>query len=66
MAGWLVDELTARAPLRPGIDRAEAIDTVWLLMDPAVFTRLTGSRGWPPARFQAWFADSLLRLLQPA
>jgi AcrR family transcriptional regulator len=66
MAAWLVDGLHHRAGLRPGLGRAEAIDTVWLLMDPAVFTRLTGTRGWPPARFQTWFASSVLRLLGPA
>ena len=44
MAAWLVDELTARSSLRHGISRDEAIDTVWLLMDPAVFTRLTSQR----------------------
>ena len=66
MAAWLVDGLYHRAALRPGLDRAEAVDTVWLLMDPAVFIRLTGARGWPPARFQTWFAASVLRLLGPA
>ena len=65
MAAWLVDGLRHRAGLREGLDRAEAIDTVWLLMDPAVFIRLTGTRGWSPARFQAWFAASVLRLLGP-
>ena len=47
MAAWLVDGLRHRAALRSGLGRAEAIDTVWLFMDPAVFTRLTGTRGWP-------------------
>ena len=65
MAAWLVDGLRDRDPRRQGPDRAEAIDTVWLLMDPAVFTRLTRIRGWPPARFQAWFAGAVLRLLGP-
>jgi AcrR family transcriptional regulator len=65
MAAWLVDGLSRRGSLRDGLDRAEATDTVWLLMDPAVFTRLTGSRGWPAAQFQAWFADCVLRLLRP-
>lgn len=63
MAAWLVDELTARSSLRPGIDRQEAIDTVWLLMDPAVFTRLTGQRRWAAIRFRAWFTDTVTRLL---
>jgi AcrR family transcriptional regulator len=63
MAAWLVDGLRQRAALRDGLDRAEAIDTVWLLMEPAVFTRLTRARGWAPARFQAWFTGAVLRLL---
>ena len=63
MAAWLVDELTARSSLRPGIGRGEAIDTVWLLMDPAVFTRLTGPRKWTVMQFRAWFTDTVTRLL---
>jgi AcrR family transcriptional regulator len=63
VAAWIVDRLIARAPLRPGVDRAQAIDTVWLLMEPAVFERLTIDRGWTPDRYAAWFADSALRLL---
>src|ERR1022692_4617412 len=63
MAAWLVDELTARSSLRHGISRDEAIDTVWLLMDPAVFTRLTGQRKWTATRFRAWFTDTVIRLL---
>jgi AcrR family transcriptional regulator len=62
-AGWIVDGLTEKAPLRAGLDRSEAIDIVWLLMDPAVFDRLTTARGWPPGRFGRFFADGLLRLL---
>lgn len=46
--------------------RAVAIDTVWALMDPALFCRLTGDRGWTAARFGRWFADSVQRLLLPA
>ena len=65
-AEWIVDGLVERAPLRDGVDRAEAVDIVWLLMDPAVFDRLTGARGWPPERFGRFVADSLLRLLTGA
>jgi AcrR family transcriptional regulator len=63
MAGRIVDGLVTRAPLRPGNDRPHAVDVVWLLMDPAVFTRLTIDRGWSRQRFQQWFADSTARLL---
>lgn len=65
MAAWLVDGLLQRASLRDGVDRAAAIDTVWALMDPAVFCRLTGDRRWSHARFQRWFAESTLRLVLP-
>jgi hypothetical protein len=33
-AAWIVEQLTRRSPLRDGIDREVAIDTVWLLMIP--------------------------------
>jgi AcrR family transcriptional regulator len=62
-AAWIVDGLTAKAPLRDGLDRSEAIDIVWLLMDPAVYERLTRARRWPPDRFGRFFADGLLKLL---
>ena len=52
-----------RAALRPGLDRAGAIDTVWMLMDPVVFSRLTRHRGWSADRYASWFADSVTRLL---
>ncbi len=61
IASWIVDGVATRCPLRT--DRAEAIDTVWLLMDPALFDRLTTDRGWTPQRYGAWFADCALRLL---
>jgi TetR/AcrR family transcriptional regulator of autoinduction and epiphytic fitness len=60
-AAWIVDGIAVRAPLR--IDQAQAIDTVWLLMDPAVFDRLTADRGWTAQQYAAWFADTALRLL---
>ena len=62
-AEWIVDGMTARAALRPGIDRAHAVDTVWLLMEPVVFLRLTEERGWSVQRYRDWFADSAQRLL---
>jgi AcrR family transcriptional regulator len=65
MATWLVDGLLRRSPLRDGTDRAAAIDTVWALMDPALFCRLTGNRRWSAARFRNWFTDCTLRLLLP-
>jgi AcrR family transcriptional regulator len=62
-AGWIVDEVKRRAPLRAGSTRSEAVDTAWVLMDPAVFDRLTRRRGWTLRRYQRWFASSVARLL---
>jgi AcrR family transcriptional regulator len=60
---WIVKEVVERAGLRPGLDRAAAIDTVWMLMDPVIFNRLMRHRGWSLDRYASWFADSVTRLL---
>lgn len=62
-AGWIVDGVMARAMLRPELDRTAAIDTVWLLMDPVIFSRLTRNRAWSTDRYASWFADSVTQLL---
>jgi AcrR family transcriptional regulator len=62
-AGWIVDELAGKAPLRDDLSRDEAVDTLWLLMDPAVFDRLVRRRGWSVHRYQQWIARSARHLL---
>jgi AcrR family transcriptional regulator len=64
-AGWIVDGLAWRMPLRAGLTTREAVDSTWVLMDPAIFDRLTRQRHWTPAQYQRWFASSLRRLLAP-
>jgi AcrR family transcriptional regulator len=60
-AVWIVREMTRLAPLRCGLD--EAVDVVWLLMDPAVYSRLTRQRGWIMERYRRWMAEALARQL---
>jgi AcrR family transcriptional regulator len=62
-AEWLVDGLTRLAHLRQGCSRHEAIDTLWVLMDPAVFDRLTRQRRWTVEQYESWLARSVGRLL---
>lgn len=62
-AAWIVARVEAIAELRADLRTAEAVDTVWLLMDPAVFDRLTRHRSWTTGAYQRWFATSLERLL---
>ena len=56
-------QLAGKAPLREGCAREEAVDTVWIVMDPAVFDRLTRQRRWTLPQYQQWFARSVDRLL---
>jgi AcrR family transcriptional regulator len=62
-AGWIVDGLAAKAQLREELTRQEAADTMWLLMEPAVFDRLIRHRHWTVDRYQDWFARTARRLL---
>jgi hypothetical protein len=62
-AAWIVDQLNRLGVVRQDVSRNEAIDTVWVLMDPAVFDRLTRLRNWTPASYEQWIATSLARLL---
>jgi AcrR family transcriptional regulator len=62
-ARWVVDGVVRLAALRPGLTSNDATDSVWLLMDPVVFVRLTRRRDWPPERYETWWAESVLRLL---
>ena len=62
-AGWVVDVLATKGSLREGRDAA--VDTLWMLMDPAVFDRLVRRLGWSLERYQAWFASAAEHLLVP-
>lgn len=62
-ASWIVQGMTRRAQLRPECSTREAVDVVWLLMDPALFVRLTSQRQWSAWRYRDWLADALARLL---
>ena len=60
---WIIDGIRDRARLRRGVTRSHAIDQVWLLIDPAIYHRLTEYRGWTPARYEKWLTDTIPRLL---
>jgi AcrR family transcriptional regulator len=63
MASWAVARLAALGALRADVGDDEAVDTVFAVMEPAVFDRLTRQRGWTLARYQDWIGQSLRRLL---
>ncbi|GAA4416878.1 TetR/AcrR family transcriptional regulator [Actinokineospora soli] len=60
-ARMIVAGLSTRRP--PRVDDGTAADTLWLLMDPVVYRRLTRDRGWTPDAYGRWFADAVRRLV---
>jgi TetR/AcrR family transcriptional regulator, regulator of autoinduction and epiphytic fitness len=65
-AAWIVEGVMKRSSMRGEITRDQAIDTVWLLMDPHGFCALTRDRGWTPEQFERWFTESVSKLLLAA
>lgn len=62
-AEWLLDAIGKKGRLASDLSRQEAVDTLWILMDPAAFDRLTRQRGWSQQQYERWFARSFRRLL---
>jgi AcrR family transcriptional regulator len=63
MAAWLVERLSVLGALRDELDQDEATGTVFGLMEPALFDRLTRGLGWTLTHYEKWLARSLLHLL---
>lgn len=62
-ATWIVRTLAAITPLRGS--ESDAVDTLWMLMEPAIYHRFVHRLGWDLHRYQRWFADSARHLLVP-
>jgi len=56
-----VTDLAAVAPLR--VEPGEAADIVWATNAPELYQLLTRQRGWTPARYEQFLADTWQRLL---
>lgn len=41
----------------------DAVDTLWVLMDSAIYERLVRHLGWTPQQYGTWFARSAAQLL---
>lgn len=51
--------------LRPGLSMRTAVDTVFAIGSPETYRSLVVVRGWSSSRFEAWYAETLARLLLP-
>lgn len=48
----------APGTLKPGLDAHRAADIIWTLNHPNTWIQLSVLRGWTPARYQRWVADT--------
>ena len=65
-AGMVADAVVNRDALPRGRTAKHARDTIWLLNDPTIYTKLTGRRGWSHAQYVSWARDSLLKIVLEA
>jgi len=62
----IITTIHDRGGLRPGLDPTTATDVLWSLNHPDMWILLVDQRGWTPAAFESWFADTLCQqLLKP-
>jgi AcrR family transcriptional regulator len=59
----LAQELVATGALRPGLSIGKAADILWTLNSPEVYLLLVEQRGWSPAEFESWQAETWCDLL---
>jgi AcrR family transcriptional regulator len=64
-ARGIVSTISAKGPLRAGLDATKAADVLWLLMAPEQYHRLTRGRSWSHRRWAGWYADTMVQLLLP-
>ena len=64
-AAIVADALLHKSRLKPGLDRAAAIDIVWILTAGDIFWRLVRTRRWSDAQFESWLGDTLCEQLLP-
>jgi len=63
--GQIAHSLAHAGALRPGLRERDAADIIHALMSPEVYRLLVDDRGWPPARYERWLADTLAGQLLP-
>jgi hypothetical protein len=62
-ARFWVEVLTAKGPLRPGLNLGDAVDAMWLLMSPDNYYRLVHRRQWQPEKYRLLLAATINELL---
>src|SRR5215217_85128 len=55
----IVSALSKRKALRRGLDIERASDILWALNHPDLWQLLVAERGWSPAQWERWFAETV-------
>jgi len=63
--GFFIDCLLANGPLRNGLSKLSAVETIWVLASAEIYNLLIVNRGWSEEEYEAWLAETLARLLLP-
>ncbi len=63
--GFFIDCLLANGPLRDGLSKLSAVETIWVLASAEIYNLLVGDRGWSGEEYEVWLSESLGRLLLP-
>ena len=61
--GFFIDCLLANGPLRNGLSKLSAVETIWALASAEIYNLLVGDRGWSGEEYELWLSDTLTRLL---
>ncbi|HEX4866651.1 MAG TPA: helix-turn-helix domain-containing protein [Acidimicrobiales bacterium] len=59
----VIESVRTVCKLRPGLSTQRAIDLLWLLNSPAVYTHLVRRAGWTPDQYEAWLAEAMVNEL---
>lgn len=54
----IVESVNMKRALRPDLDVDRATDILWTLNHPDVWLLLVDARGWTPAQWESWFAET--------
>lgn len=61
--GFFIDCLLANGPLRNGLSKLSAVETIWTLASAEIYNLLVENRGWSEEEYEIWLTDTLTRLL---
>jgi AcrR family transcriptional regulator len=61
--GFFIDCLLANGPLRSGLSKLTAVETIWTLASAEVYNLLVWDRGWSEEEYEFWLSDILTRVL---